>query len=275
MPWKGIIVAARILQLTDLHLFCDRETRLKNVPTLLSFLDVWEVLKASLDSFDQIIVTGDLTHDERLETYESLRELLQPVLARCRMIPGNHDHRGHMRQVFPELVAADGDTSGSHPLTFSTDCQGWRLIGLDSQIPAEVAGRIEAGQLEWLRAELANHSGQPTMLFMHHPPISVDSEWLDRIGLQDAQAFQDLVCASHQVRAVCAGHVHHEFQGRLGQAEVLTSPSTAIQFLPASDDPVYELVAPGFRMIELDGDSYRTNVARLPSVKYPPEMPAS
>ena len=108
------------------------------------------------------------------------------------------------------------------------------------------------------------------MLFMHHPPIDVGSPWLDRIGLADPKPLTDLVRSSPQVRVISTGHVHFEFEGRLGDAAVFAAPSTAIQFIPEGDEPRYDSRPPGYRGFILDGDTYQTNVVRLPELKYPP-----
>ena len=259
-------MSIQLLQLTDLHLFADPDKRLKGVPTRAAFLDVWQSVRADARAFDLLVITGDLAHDEQLETYEFLRGLLGEWVARCRLIPGNHDSRPLLRQVFPEAVPG-----GDGPLTFSVSAGNWRLIGLDSHVPGEVAGRIETEQLDWLRNELSVHSDEPTILFVHHPPMSVDSVWLDRIGLQKPAALVELIQSSSQVRVVSAGHVHHEFTGSIGDTVLLTTPSTAIQFCPGDEELVFDWAPPGFRVFRLDGETYETEVVRLPELKYPPE----
>ena len=256
----------RILQLTDLHLLSEPAGRLRGVPTRDSFRDVLQAVSRNEKELERIVITGDLAHDEQLDTYQQLRELLADWIPRCRLIPGNHDDRAFMRQVFGELIPGE-----SGPVTFSETAGDWRLIGLDSHVKGEVPGRIDADQLEWLSAELSTHADQPTLLFLHHPPIPVGVPWLDRIGLQDPGPLVDLITASPQVRVVSAGHVHHEFSGRIGQAAFYTTPSSALQFRPEGEEPAYLATPPGYRVFELDGERYHTEVVRLPTVDYPPE----
>ena len=255
----------RLLQLSDLHLFADPAMRLKGIPTRETFADVLAHIDAHESDIDQFIITGDLTHDEQLETYQAVRSMLGDKVERCRILPGNHDERSVMRQAFPDAVAGE-----SGPLMFSTAADGWRLIGLDSHLPGHVPGRIEPDQLEWLRGELKTHADEPTALFLHHPPISVGVPWMDRIGLQEPEALCELVESSPQVRLVVCGHVHHEFSGRLGNATVYTTPSTGVQFVPAGETPDFAADPPGYRVIEFEGDTYQTHVVRLPEVKYTP-----
>ena len=259
-----------ILQLTDLHLMCDPQERLKGVPTRDSLQEVLGFIRTEEESgrwnFETITITGDLAHDEQLPTYELLRGILGDWLPRCRLIPGNHDNRSAIRQVFPELVIDD-----SCYACFSVKTGDWQLIGLDSHLPGEVAGQLDAEQLDWLADELQKHSSRPTILFVHHPPFSVRSEWLDRINLQNADQLNGLVQANSQVRVICTGHVHHEFKDHFGQVDLLTTPSTGVQFQPYQETPVYEAIPPGFRIFRLDHDSYQTEVVRLPELKFPPQ----
>jgi Icc protein len=253
-----------------LHLFADAAARWKGVPTRDSLRDVLAWIDSRDEGFDWLVLTGDLAHDEERATYQALRELLGERLGRCRLVPGNHDHRGYLREVFPELVPG-----GDGPLTFTLSVAGWRLIGLDSHVPGQVSGRIDREQCRWLERELSAHADQPALVFVHHPPVPVGSAWLDEIGLEDPQPLVEVLTAAPQVKAVCAGHVHHESQHRLGQAVVYTTPSTAVQFAPQTEEPRFDAVPPGYRVVTLDGAAYRTEVVRLPELKYPPDPGAA
>ena len=255
----------QVVQFTDLHLLADPAELRKGVPTRETLRDVLELVRTRHSDFDLAVFSGDLAHDERLETYHVLRELLGDWVPRCRLLPGNHDDRGFLRRAFPDAVER-----GRGPIGFAADLGEWRIVGLDTHVPGEVRGRIEDEQLDWLEADLAVHARRPTLVFMHHPPISVNSAWLDRLGLDNSEQFEQVLLAAPQVKLICAGHVHHEFCGRLGEAHVYTTPATSIQFEPAAEEPAYATDPPGYRVITLDGPSYRTEVVRLPELKYPP-----
>ncbi len=263
-------MAGRILQLTDLHLLADPAARWKGVPTRDALQDVLTWIASRNEAFDWLILTGDLAHDAQYASYQTLRALLGDRVERCRLIPGNHDHPGFLRQVFPELVPP-----GAGPLTFALSVAGWRLLGLDTHLPGQVSGRIDLEQRRWLEQELAAHAAQPTLIFMHHPPIPVHSPWLDRISLEDPQPLVQLLTSAPHVKIICTGHVHHESQHRLGQAIVVTTPSTAVQFEPQAEDLALAALPPGYRVFLLDGATYQTEVVRLPEVKYPPVLDRS
>lgn len=263
-PMTDRTMMPRIVQLTDLHLFCDR-ARLKNVPTWETLRDVCRHVKTHAGKWDLLVLTGDLAHDELAETYELLREELGDWLPRCRLVPGNHDNRAGLRTVFSDIVPATDEF-----ISFAEDLSGWRILGIDSHQPGEVPGRIKPEQLDWLSRELKQHRDQPTLLFLHHPPIPVNSPWLDKIGLENPEPFQQLIAEHPQIQAIITGHVHHEFRGKLGTADVLTSPSTSLQFEPKGEDSSYTNDPPGYRIFDLEKESYRTEVHRLPELRFPP-----
>ena len=170
-----------------------------------------------------------------------------------------------MRAAFADRLPRSGDR-----LDFSVRDGGWRLIGLDTLDAGQPSGHLSSQQLEWLSSQLSADINSPTVLFMHHPPVAVDCPWLDAIMLRDSERFLRIVTAAQQVRLVCTGHVHLESEQRLGHLNVVTSPSTCVQFDRSADGkPVLQQIPPGFRVLELHDGEYSTGVVRLPSLKYP------
>jgi Icc protein len=250
-------MSTRIVQLSDLHLYRDRGGVLAGVQTWATFDAVLDLVNRRHEDFDYLILTGDLAQDEALETYLMLRDALGDRIHRCRIIPGNHDDRGKLREVFPELFP-----KGEGSLTFSLQCDDWCVIGLDSHVPGETRGHIDGGQLRWLEAQLASKPGCPALLFVHHPPIPINVAWIDDLGLNDAIEFVGLIEASPQIKVICAGHVHQEFAGKVGTAAVYTTPSTCVQF-GARTEKTFDTRVAGYRKITLGKKGYHTEVHRL------------
>lgn len=248
----------RILQITDCHLFADPAVELKGICTRQRLNLVLAALREELPRAERLIITGDLAHDERNETYAALRGLLEDWLPRLRLVPGNHDDREAMRETFRDVVET---VHGRN--VFAESLGPWRLLGLDTQITGAVPGEIGPRQFAWLEEQLTV-SPQPTTIFMHHPPVRVGSEWLDKIGLVDVDAFWDLLARFPQVRAICSGHVHQELALSRGSTLVLTAPATGVQFLPEAETLVVDAVSPGYRVLELQDDGgVRTRVLRV------------
>jgi Icc protein len=218
---------------------------------------------------DHVVVTGDHAHDDLPETYAAVRQVLEPFLDRLWLLPGNHDDRATLRSVFGDRIPGCAEDR----ITFAFTAGDWLCLGLDTHVPGAVGGRIGAAQVEWIRAQLVEHDPRQAVLFMHHPPVDVGLAWLDRIGIEDAELLLDLVAEEPRIRLVCCGHVHQETSKRVAAAEVVTVPSTGLQFSPTSAEAEFVAAPPGYRIVELDGDSYATSVVRLPEARYAPTQP--
>jgi Icc protein len=171
-----------------------------------------------------------------------------------------------LRQVFPRCVGG----SEADRIHFIVECGDWTLIGLDSHVPGAVPGEFDAGQAEWLQQQLSQSAAKRIVLFIHHPPVDVGSLWMDAIGLDQRERLQQIVKADPRVTLICCGHVHHEFQAKLHQALVCTTPSTGIQFSPQGHEATFAAEPPGYRVIELRGTEFTTHVVRLPRARWVP-----
>lgn len=259
---------SKIIQITDLHLFADPAARLMGIPTRETLADVLQDIQHKHPDLDRLVVTGDHTHDELPQTYHDLSQILAPWNDRqgqLLQIPGNHDDRKLIQQVFPQTDSGMGSR-----VTFCTTLGQWKLIGLDSHREGEVAGHIEQEQLDWLQQTLAKNPKQPTALFIHHPPCILNSVWMDAIGIDNVSDLVAIIEQAEQIQLICAGHVHHEFETTIGNARLYTTPSTGLQFNPQGDVPTFTDLAPGYRVITLDGDHYQTYVERLSEVRFKP-----
>lgn len=256
----------RILQLTDLHVFSEAGQQLKGIPTRECLQDVVDYIMANEEPFDHVIVTGDHTHDELPESYAAVREILTPWHDRLWQVPGNHDDRILLRSAFSDRISGESDEQ----IRFQFAVGPWLCVGLDTHVPGEVPGNIEAGQLKWLKNLLKDSPAERVALFFHHPPVDVNSVWMDPIGLSGREQLLELVRDDRRIKLICCGHVHHEFSGIVEHTEIVTTPATGIQFDPAGDTPNFATAAPGYRVIEFDSKWFATHVVRLPEVKFIP-----
>ncbi len=245
----------RIVQVTDTHLFADPATRSLGVETDASLRVVLTAV-ADLDPApDALLLTGDLGHDEKPESYERLAAFVAPLSCPIYWLPGNHDSPDTMRPALGERGP------GSHELG------EWRLITLSTHIPGIDSGRLGAEELGRLADSLgeAHSLGRPTLVALHHPPVPVESRWLDRLALEDSEAFFQVLDRVGAPRLVLAGHVHQEQMLVRAGVTILTTPSTCGQFAPDSPEFRQDEVPAGFRVLDLAADgSFSTRVVRVP-----------
>jgi 3',5'-cyclic-AMP phosphodiesterase len=184
-----------------------------------------ECLRARQPRPDAVLVSGDLADHGADAEYEQVRELLAPLQAPVYVLPGNHDDRRGLHRHFG-VPGADGE-----PVQYSVDLGPLRLVVLDTTRPGEDHGALDAERLEWLDAELAAAQRLPTLVAMHHAPVTTGIPVWDDVGLPaaDRQALAEVVARHPQVRRLVSGHVHRVITGSLGGCAVLTVPSTYVQ----------------------------------------------
>jgi len=193
-----------------------------------------------------VLLTGDLTDCGLIDEYRHLRELLAGLDVPVYMVPGNHDRRENLRNVFADDPAIP---KGPGPIQYVVDSFDVRLIALDTVVEGEGYGALGPQRLQWLAERLAEAPARPTVIFMHHPPFCTGMSAMDRIGCRDGDALGTLIQRHPQVQRVLCGHVHRPIQmpwcGTLG----CVAPSTAHQLILELDTDQPErfcLEPPGF-----------------------------
>ena len=254
-----------ILQITDPHLMSDRQGILNGIPPLETLATVLDDARDRCPDPACIVWTGDLSHEESVAGYQLLREIAGDWIEKSHLIPGNHDDRAALREVFPEI-----DGEGDEMVSFQTELGTWQLVGLDTLIPGDDAGALSEEQLDQLHDWLTPDPGRPTLVFMHHPPVPVGCPWLDEIGLHNPDSLEKLLSRSRGVRGVFCGHVHHVHEGMFAGARVFTAPSAAFQFKVDSLAVAFDMIPPGFRLITLHDEVFTTEVYRCANLEYRP-----
>ena len=245
-----------IAQITDIHLFADFHQDLLGMPTTDSFQALLKHLSGLSPRPDLLLLTGDLSQDGTPRSYDHLQALLTPLGIPVYWLPGNHD---------AELE--EMEQSLTHPLFFpdrSFGAGGWRFVLLDSQEIGCVHGSLSSQELNRLDRDLSQHSEQPTIVALHHPPFEMHSDWLDASTLQNPEALFEVLDRYAQVKLVLFGHIHQEFYRQRCGVTYLGTPSTCIQFEPRSRDFSIDSQKPGFRLLDLHPNGvWNTQVKRI------------
>lgn len=155
-----------------------------------------------------IVASGDLTNRGDIGSYEQLKTLIadagldMPILYAL----GNHDRRDGF---YPAMLGRTADIDV--PYDHATVIDGLHVIVLDSSVPGKIGGAFEAGQIEWLTQELANHADLPKLLVMHHAPALDDNpamEW-ESLTIADTELLRQAV-AGRNVVGILSGHIHYD-----------------------------------------------------------------
>jgi len=216
-----------IAQFSDLHVMTEGMLSRQGIDTSAGLARCIAHLQALECRPDVLLLSGDLVNDGTVAEYQRLRIVLGDLRMPLLLLPGNHDRRAALRQVF-----GDHDYLGSGgTMQYCRDVRGLRLIALDTVVEGEEGGGLDDAQLHWLEHLLLQHPQQPAMIFMHHPPVSTGFARMDGIALAKPSAARlaRIVAAHPQVQAVACGHVHRSAQAAWQGIRVTVCPSTAFQ----------------------------------------------
>jgi Icc protein len=231
----------RLTHFTDPHLYGSEGERLRGIATLPS-------LKATLANAQQhdwppdaVLVTGDLVQDDPAG-YAHFRRIFGGLQLPILCLPGNHDEPEAMRRELDHTPFVVGGV---------VDLGLWRIVLLDSTIRGSPAGRLSTETLTALQSALAAAPQRHALVCLHHHPVAIDSRWLDRVGLQNAEEFFDVIDRNPNVRGIVWGHVHQSYDALRNGVRLLATPSTCAQFLPHAEQFALDRRPPGYRTLEL------------------------
>ena len=145
----------------------------------------------------------------------------------CYVIPGNHDDRAMIREVFRDRGYLPEEGMFLH---YAVDDLELRVVALDTHDPGEEGGLLCPERLAWLDACLARAPRQPTLVIMHHPPFDTGIQEFDAIGLAGREAFGEIVSRNSQIQAIACGHLHRDIAISWSDTLVTVSPSTGYQY---------------------------------------------
>lgn len=217
----------RILHITDTHLVVP-PARVSGVLDTASLLEECVATVAAalprIGRVDVLLVTGDLSDDGSLESYELFRRMVEPLGLPILAIPGNHDLREPMRAAFDDL----GLFGQAGRLNWVRDIDGLRIVGIDTLVEGSGGGVVNEATLAFLEDALT--ASGPVLLAMHHPPFASSIRFMDGIGLAGAEGLADVLERSPaEIRILC-GHLHLVATGSIGGIPAIVGPSTCSTF---------------------------------------------
>ena len=193
-----------------------------------------------------VIFTGDLISDDDPQSYRHLKLLTDRLPSPVYFTMGNHD----LRRAFRHVVLGE-ESPGSEPYYYAFDAVGHRFVVLDSLVEGEVAGTLDTAQLAWLDDMLTDGSQQPTVVFMHHPPVATGVDWLDAYAFGNGDDLVDILAQHRQVQRVFFGHVHMPIQITERGVQFTSVPSSAYQFGDTVTAPKVCPGSPGYGIVHL------------------------
>jgi 3',5'-cyclic-AMP phosphodiesterase len=214
-----------IAQLSDTHVCAQGVRVYGRIDTNAGLMQAVESLNRLRPLPDAVIVSGDLVESGKAEQYAALRSILNRLVPPFYVLPGNHDTRENLRAAFPDHAYLPQTGFLHYAIGFGPVT----LIALDTVVPGEDGGALCAERLSWLETQLGQHRSRPVIVAMHHPPVPIGIDWLDRTRCANAEGLAQVISRHPGVERIICGHVHRAAQIRFAGTVVATSPSTAYQ----------------------------------------------
>ncbi len=242
-----------LVQLTDIHLMASPEQTLRGVNTQETLAKVLQAIANSGRTPDLFLLTGDLADSGDATAYQRLREALTPLGIPTYALMGNHDLHDPLCQHLT-----------NHLIHYQQQIilENWQILCLNSTVAGQIGGYLSQETLDWLEQTLTA-SPLPTLIALHHPPVILDSAWIDSMGLENREAFWAVCQRFPHVKVVLCGHAHQQADLQHSGISCMVTPSTCMQFLPKSEEFALDPHGrPAWRWLELKSDgSFTTEVS--------------
>jgi len=251
-----------IAQLTDTHIKPKGRLAYNKVDTAVMLKAAVEHIHHLPQSPDLVLITGDLVDQGSHEEYAHLQEILSPLNLPLLLVPGNHDDRNVMQEVFDQLLMK--------PIPgfwqFCHQAASWplRIVGLDTVDAGQSGGLLCEERLEWLASVLNEDQHTPTLIMMHHPPFITGIGHMDEIGLKGREAFTEIVRRHANIELITCGHLHRNIRSTVGGRSVMTGHSTAhtVQLDVAPNaSAMFKMEPPGYLLHYWNGEGLVTHHA--------------
>jgi 3',5'-cyclic-AMP phosphodiesterase len=249
-----------IVQISDLHIRQPGELVEGVIDTFAYLSACIERINGLPQQPELVIVSGDLAEGGKPAEYRRLKGKLDELDVPYFVMPGNHDTRAGMREVFggtPSLPA-----SGNRHLQYVIELRGLRILCLDTLDEGKDGGWLCMDRLDWLRHQLAA-STLPAMLFLHHPPFDCGIPGMDAARLDNPDALAEVLAGHPQIIGLACGHVHRSVFTRWAgiQTCICPSPAHQIHLDTNPDAPLAWTLEPGgFLLHRLNNGALITHV---------------
>jgi Icc protein len=228
-----------IAHISDFHVFADApETSLVRPDAEAAARKVVADIVGHVPAIEAVCLTGDLVDGGSEEDYALLKDILSPIRVPVFLIPGNHDRRDTLRAAFADRL----DFAAPETLQYEAEVGPFRILALDTLIPGQVPGRLDAEQLGWLSDKLETVTEGPTLVLMHHPAFPSGMRGLDAMALiEGKEELGELVRNYPGTLRILSGHIHRPYNAIWNGAYCAVAGSPAFQHEynldPAAPEP--------------------------------------
>ncbi len=215
-----------IAQISDAHIVAEGRKTYGIAPMAENLARCIDHINQLVPQPDIVLVTGDLTNIGTREEADHAAKLLNRFEMPFYIVPGNHDDRAILWQVFGGK-ACPAMAGGF--INYVIDNHNVRLIGMDSVAAGASGGALCDTRANWLEARLGEEAEKPTVIFMHHPPVKCSVLETDEDGFAGVERLGQIITKYDNIERILCGHIHLLVHARWQGTVVTTAPSMGMQ----------------------------------------------
>ena len=244
-----------IIQITDLHVVRDIDFEKNKCKPYYKLRQTLDAIASNHSNNLNLVITGDLSGDDSIESYNHIRTLLKSYSFNVSLLPGNHDNPEMMESICDDQISF----GAPRPVYENYVCYNF-----NTHVSGETGGCLKKSQINDLNEQLDGNI-QNIIIFTHHPIIKINSAWIDKHVAGNSKLLIELMHSYRNLKFnVFSGHVHQEFFKVMKNVKIFTTPSTCYQFKPCSDEYcIDDNLSSGYRVIKLHDNTVSSNVVRL------------
>ncbi len=202
------------IQISDSHI--DDEKIVWGIDSQKNLTSIVESI--SNRAFKALVISGDLTHNGTDSSYIKFKEIIKPINNQITILPGNHDNKFNLSRAFDQYYLKN--------LTIDD----WEIISMDSVQDFKNSGKLSKKALQLLSDQILTSTKKFIVLCLHHPPVSMESEWDDNKSLENSNDLFNTIDQFITVKAIIWGHAHQGSEFIRNGVKLFSCPSTALQF---------------------------------------------
>lgn len=202
------------VHISDTHFGPTKDFELYGCNSYTNAARMVEAINALPTQPDFVVHTGDVASNPDEQAYRLAAEVFERLQSPIYYVTGNHDSSTLIAR-FLRMGEKRNASTDAQKLSYVFDLHGYRFLTLDARGPDEIDphGVLGGHQFEFLQSVL-DRDAMPLTLFVHFPPLELDSLWLDRemLLLNGRQLHEMLVPHRQRICGVFYGHVHRGIQ---------------------------------------------------------------
>ncbi len=212
-------------QVSDFHICSNGNFAYEVSDTLKGLKDFIRHINKLSFPIDLLCITGDLSDDGTISSYEIVKDNLSKLKIPYYIIPGNHDDKKNMASVFSEHKYLNNYIDNR--IFHSFRIYNIKIILLDSVSPGDPYGSLTDGMLKALEVEL--NSKNNSLVFLHQPPFPSGIGFMDNQPYFNRDRFLNILSKAENLLLVGCGHIHRAMFSRKNGVNFSLAPSTAMQ----------------------------------------------